>query len=99
MTVAIFVTLLSAFSVVTGLVTEAAKNLFVEQGQHYAPNLMACIIGCIIGISGTACYYVLNGVAFDVSNVVCMVLMGFASSLGAMVGYDKLTQMIGQIKG
>lgn len=96
MNVAMFLILLSLFATVTGLFVEAAKKLLEESKLSYAPNLLACIVGCIVGIGGTAIYYILSGTVFSPTNTVCMILMGMAVSLGSMLGYDKITQTIAQ---
>lgn len=97
MTVTMFIMLLTAFSTLTGLCTEGIKKLLDEQGVSYASNLLACIVGLIVGVCGTAAYYVIATIPFSAVNVVCMVLMGVASAVGAMVGYDKLMQMLKQL--
>lgn len=97
MTVTMFITLLTVFSAVTSLITEGVKKILDEKKKTYASNALVCIIACIVGIGGTAVYYILNSVEFDIANTTCMILMGLASSLGAMTGYDKLTQLIRQL--
>ena len=98
MSVSLFVTLLTIFSTVTGVATEAVKKLLNENNVKYATNSLAFIIACIVGISGTAIYYVLYSVAFTPINIVFMFLMGIATSMGAMVGYDKVIQTVKQLK-
>ncbi len=97
MTVTMFIMLLTAFSTLTGLCTECIKKLLDEQNVTYASNLLASIVGLIVGICGTAVYYVIAAIPFSVVNIVCAVLMGIASAIGAMVGYDKLMQMLKQL--
>lgn len=96
MTVAMFLTLFAAFATATGLVVQGIKSILDEHGKTYSSNLLACIVGCVIGIGGTAVYYVLTAIPFDTTNVVFMILMGGAVALGAMVGYDKIVQMVKQ---
>lgn len=98
MTLTLFITLLTACSTVTGLLTQGVKKILDEKKKSYASNVLACIIACIVGIGGTAVYYILNSVEFDIANTTCMILMGLATSLGAMVGYDKVTQTVKQFK-
>lgn len=98
MTVSLFIMLLTVFSVVTGIVTEGAKKLLAETSFKCPNNILAFIISCIVGIGGTAVYYVLGSIPFTTVNVVCMLLMGLATSMGAMVGYDKVIQTIEQMK-
>lgn len=97
MTVTMFITLLAVFATATSVCTEGVKKILNELNVAYASNLLASIIACIVGIGGTAVYYVLFGMPFTASNVVCMILMGVATAFGAMVGYDKVVQAIEQI--
>lgn len=96
MTVTMFLTLLSAFSILSGLVVEAIKKI-ISNKVNLAYNLVALVVALIIGCGGTLIYYQLTGIAFTVNNVIYAVLMGFASSLVAEVGYDKVIQTIKQI--
>lgn len=96
MTLTLFITLLTAFSTVTSLLTQGVKKVLDEKKIAYASNVLVFIIACVVGIGGTAVYYILNSVEFDVANTTCMILMGLASSLGAMTSYDKVVQAIKQ---
>ena len=98
MTTTIFLMLLSAFSVLSGLVTEAVKKLISDKA-NMSYNLVALIVALIIGCGGCAIYYQLNAILFTVNNVIYMILMGFASGLVSMLGYDKVKQAIEQLVG
>ena len=74
------------------------KKLLDEANRKYASNLLAFIVAIVIGTVGTLVYYQLYGIAFDVNNIICAVLLGILSGIGAMVGFDKVKQFIGQIK-
>lgn len=97
MTVSLFIMLLTLFSAITGICTEGLKNLFAEHKTKVSPNMIAFIVAIIVGVFGTAIYYILCAIPFSVNNVICMFLMGVASSMGAMVGYDKIIQTIKQL--
>ena len=98
MTTSLFVTLLTVFSAVTSICTEAFKKILDDMGVQYSSNMLAFIIACFVGILGTAASYVLCSIDFSAINIVCMLLMGVATSIGATVGYDKVMQTISQIK-
>ena len=83
---------------ITGVITEGCKKLLDEAKINYASNILAFAIACIVGIGGTAIYYIINSINFSTINIIFMILMGLATSMGAMVGYDKIVQAIGQIK-
>lgn len=98
MSVTLFITLLTAFSTITSVCTECFKKLLNDAKIVYATNILVFVIANVVGIGGTAIYYVLCSIEFNITNVICMVLMGLASSIGAMVGYDKVIQTITQLK-
>jgi hypothetical protein len=96
MTGTLFITLLTIFSTVTSLITQGVKKILDEKKVAYASNVLVIIIACIVGIGGTAVFYILNSVEFDIANTTCMIIMGLATSLGAAVGYDKVIQTVKQ---
>ena len=98
MTTTTFLILLSAFSVLSGLVTEGIKKLISDKA-NMSYNIIALIVSLIVGGVGCAIYYQLNAIPFDVNNVIYIILMGLASGLCSMVSYDKLKQCIEQISG
>lgn len=98
MSTTLFIALLIVFSAITSLCTEGCKKILDEIKVSYASNVVAFIIACIVGVCGTGVYYILNSIEFNVANIVYMALMGVATSVGAMVGYDKVIQTIGQLK-
>lgn len=98
MSISIFLTLLSAFSVMTSLAMECVKKILNEKGIKYSSNLTVAIIACIVGIGGTACYYICTGVEFCAANIVAMILMGPAVAVASMVSYDKIKDAIIQLQ-
>ena len=96
MNVTTFLILLSAFSVLSGLVTEAVKKV-VNDKANLSYNIVALVVALIIGGVGCAIYYQLNAIVFTTNNVIYMILMGLASGLTATVGYDKVKQAIEQV--
>nr|DAE28803.1 MAG TPA: holin [virus sp. ctmTa7]DAU18403.1 MAG TPA: holin [Bacteriophage sp.] len=98
MTTTDFLFLLTAFSVISGLVTEAIKKLIVEK-TNFSYNVLALIVALIVGGVGCGLYYQLNTIPFTTNNIIYMVLMGLSSGLVSMVGFDKVKQAIGQFGG
>lgn len=97
MTVNLFVMLLAIYSVATGLVVEAIKKLLDEAKKNYAANLLAFIVAIVIGVIGTLTYYQLYSIPFSTNNIICAILLGCMSGVGAMVGFDKVKQLVGQL--
>jgi hypothetical protein len=98
MTVEIFLMLLTLFSTVTSLVTEALKKALNTASIKYATNMVVLASAFLVGGGGTLAYYILSGATWTAENVVCILLMIVADWIGATVGYDKVMQLIGQIK-
>ena len=98
MNTTIFLILLSAFSVLSSLVTEGIKNIAADR-VNLSYNLVALAAALIIGSGGTGVYYQLNAIPFTVNHVIYMVLMGLASGLTSMVGFDKVKQAVAQLTG
>lgn len=96
MNTTMFLILLSGFSVISGLVTEGIKTLITDK-INLSYNIIALVTALIIGGGGTAIYYQLNTIPFTVNNIIYMLLMGLASGLTSMVGFDKVKQMVLQI--
>lgn len=96
MTVEIFLTLIIFFSTATSLITEAIKK-FLDDNVSY--NLLVLLVALIVGCAGTAIYYLANGIPYTAINITYLILMGIANWIGAMVGYDKIKQLISQING
>ena len=95
MNTTIFLTLLAAFALLSSLITEGIKNL-VKDRENLPTNIVAIIVGLLVGGVGTGFYYVLNDITFNSYNIVYLIIMGFANGLCAMVGYDKFMQTLQQ---
>jgi hypothetical protein len=98
MTLTLFMTLLVILAVVVSLITEAVKKFLDSILIEYASNMVVLIVALIVGVGGTALAYLFLDIAFTTPNIVCMVLMAVAIWVGAMVGYDKVLQMLEQLK-
>lgn len=94
MTVEMFLTLLVFFSTATSLVTEALKKV---TGDKVPYNALVLIVAMVVGCVGMEIYYIINDIPWTLINAIYLILMGIANWIGAMVGYDKIKQLISQI--
>jgi len=97
MTVELFLTLLSIFSVISSLITEAIKEYLKGRAKQYPLNMIVLIISMIVGFCGVATFYAVKGIPFTIINVIFMFFMGIANWVVAMVGYDKVKQALDQL--
>jgi len=98
MTLALFVTLVSLFALAVSLITEAVKKFLQDTGVKYSANIVVLILSVVVGVGGTALVYLFMGIPYTPPNIVCMVLMAVSVWVGSMVGYDKVIQMLDQLK-
>lgn len=96
MDVTMFLMLLFAFSVITSLVMEVVKK-FISDKENVSYNIVTLCIAIVIGGGGSFVYYQLASIPVTTNNIIYAVLMGFASGLCSMLGYDKVKQCILQI--
>ena len=97
MTVTLFITILTAGSIISSLLTEAIKKAYQNAQKECSPNIIALIDSIVIGGLGTAGIYMLMGIEWTVNNIICLVGMIVVTWICSMVGYDKVIQSINQI--
>ena len=98
MTLTVFLALFTILAVLVSLFTEAVKGFIDGAGGKYSSNVVVLIVAIIVGAGGTILTYIFMGIPFTVVNIVCIPVMILALWIGAMVGYDKVLQMIEQVK-
>ena len=98
MTTDIFLMLLMAVSVLTGLFTEAVKSTLDALGKKFpSSNILAGIVAVLLSVLVSAAFSVLYDVPMTEKVTVCYVALALLSWLSAMVGYDKVIQALTQI--
>ena len=95
MTLTLFITLLTVLSLVSSLITQAIKANF----NVTKPTLVVGILSGIVGWGGGVITYLLMGIPFDTSSIICLILLAPAIWLCATLGYDKVMEVIKQIGG
>jgi len=85
-------------STLTGLVTEAVKNVLAEHNVNYYSNTLAGLAASILSTAIGVGYIILENAGFTAQTIICLIALVFMSWLCAMVGYDKVVQAISQFK-
>lgn len=93
------ITALALISVLTSLTVEALKKIFDEKHINYSSNLLAVIVSTILTIALCVGYVLYFGIPFTIQTVIIMIALVFLSFLSSTVGYDKVVQLLKQIKG
>lgn len=93
------ITALALISVLTSLTVEALKKIFDEKHINYSSNLLAVIVSTVLTIALCVGYVLYFGIPFTIQTVIIMIALVFLSFLSSTVGYDKVVQLLKQIKG
>ena len=94
MTIEIFLFLFTIGSLISSLLTEAIKKMDLNMSV----NIIALIDAMLVGFLGTIAFYLIMGIVWTPTNIVCIFLMTFCIWIGSMIGYDKVMQTIAQLK-
>lgn len=94
MTIEIFLFLFTIGSLISSLLTEAIKKMDLNMSV----NIIAFIDAMVVGFLGTIAFYLIVGIVWTPTNIVCIFLMTFCIWIGSMIGYDKVMQTIAQLK-
>ena len=97
-TITIFATLLTILVACNALITQAIKVAFDKRGKKYSSNLIALITSIAIGGLGSVIAYIFLGITFNIYSIICIPLFIIVIWVGSMVGFDKIFQLIKQIK-
>lgn len=85
-------------SLATNLTVEAIKKVLNGRETKYSSNLLAVIVAIIIAVAVSAAYLVMNDIAFTTKVGVEIGVLMYLSFLTSTIGYDKVVQMLSQIK-
>ncbi len=98
MTITLFISILTVGAAITTLLTEAIKKAYENAKKPYSANIIALVNAIIVGAGGTSVTYMLTGVDWTVNNIICMALMVLSVWMGSMLGFDKVLQLVNQVK-
>lgn len=98
MTISFMTSALLAVSLLTNLTVEGVKKLLDESNVKYSSNVLAAIFSIILSGAVCAIYLIMNDVAFSVKVGVEIAVIMYLGFLISTVGYDKVIQMLKQLK-
>lgn len=81
-----------------GLMTEAVKKILNDLEVKYHSNVVAGVVSFVLAIGIGVCYVIVANLGFTSHTIVYIAILAVLSWLASMVGYDKVTQVITQIK-
>lgn len=99
MSISYITTAILAVALVTNLTVEGLKKLLNETTIKYSSNVLAAIMSVVIALAISVMYMIMQDVVFTPKIGVQIVAIMYLSFLASTVGYDKVIQMIEQLKG
>ena len=85
-------------SVLTNLTVEGIKKILNNTTIKYSSNVIAVITSIVISAIVCDIYLIMNDLVFTVKIGIQIVILVYLGFLVSTVGYDKVAQMINQIK-
>ena len=98
MSISFIMTAILVVALVTNLTVEGIKKLLDETEIKYSSNLLAAIMSVIIAAVLSAMYLVMSDMSVTPKIIVQIVVIMYLSFLASTVGYDKVIQMLEQLK-
>lgn len=89
---------LLAVSILTGLTVEGIKAMTKGLSVKWNSNILSAVVSVVLSAASAIGYIVYTETVVTQQIVILAIALAFLSWLCAMVGYDKVTQAIGQIK-
>lgn len=98
MSISILTTALLIVSLLTNVTVEVVKALLNEGNKKYSSNVLAAICSAVISLALSVIYLIMNDVNFTLKIGVQIVVLMYLGFLSSTLGYDKIIQMLEQIK-
>jgi len=86
--------LVLACSLMTGLIVEALKKML---GELKKPNIVAAVVGVIVGVCIPSGYVIMHQGTFDTVTILNIISIAVLSWICSMVGFDKVKSTLAQL--
>lgn len=86
-------------SALTSLTVEAIKKLLNGKEIKYSSNLIAAIVAVVLTVAISIGYIIYESIAVTPQIVITIIALTYLSFLASTVGFDKVKQLINQLKG
>lgn len=89
---------LAGIAGLTSLTVQALKKLLDEKEVKYSSNLLAVIVSVVLTAAVSVGYIIYNSIAVTPQVVITAIALMYLSFLSATVGFDKVKQLIEQMR-
>ena len=95
MTTTFLISALALISAFTSLTVEGIKKL---TGDKYPYNALAVVVALILTLIGSIMYIIYYAIPVTAQTVITVIALTYLSFLSATIGYDKIRELLEQIK-
>ena len=92
------IAVLPVISTLTSLTVEAIKKILDGAGKKYSSNILAAVVSTVLSAAVFTCACIFTENSFSLKILVSGLATAYLGFLTATVGYDKVVQMIAQIR-
>ena len=89
---------LAFISVLTSLTVEAIKKILNEKEVKYSSNILAAIVAVILTVAVSVGYIIYVDIIVSPKVIITIIALTFLSFLASMLSFDKVKQLLIQIK-
>ncbi len=89
---------ITGVSLASSLISQALKKMLDEDNIKYSSNLLVGLVTILSSILACGGYCVIANIHITSTIIVYGIVIILCSWVGSMVGYDKVTQLLKQIK-
>jgi len=97
MSISLFMIIFFICTVLTPLLTQAIKMIFINFKAAYVSNIIVLVTSLFVSVFVVVFVYLSQSIPFTLLNVFYIIFMFIANWLGSMIGYDKVRQAFTQI--
>ncbi len=99
MPISFLTTALLVVSVITNMTVEGIKKMLDGTKIKYSSNALAAVLSVLIACAVSVIYLVMTDTVFTLKIGIEIALLMYLGFLVSTVGYDKVIQMLNQIRG
>lgn len=91
--------LISALAIIAALTSLTVEGIKKLIGDKYPYNAMAVVVALILTLIGSTMYIIYFGIPVTAQTIITVIALTYLAFLSATIGYDKVRELLKQIKG
>ncbi len=92
------ITLITINALWITMLSQAIKKLLDEENIKYSSNLIVGLITIVFGVFSFGVHCIMHSIPISITTITYGIVVIIGSWIASMVGYDKVAQLLKQIK-